>query len=113
MATCRTPRTTSSVWTLERPWLDNHPDTSSIPAGIYAGFRFQGKRPYDVFKLDGVPNRSDIELHIGNLPFNSEGCILLGSNVGQVSGLPGIVGSSVAFAKFMSRCTGADEHRSL
>jgi hypothetical protein len=90
--------------TLEKPWLENAHNVSCIPPGTYAAFRRSSpKRGYDVFELAHVPGRSNIELHIGNLPRDSEGCILLGSNFGTVDGQRGITGSTVAFARFMTR----------
>lgn len=94
--------------TLELPWRDNHANTSCIPVGMYVAHRFRGKRPYDVFKLDGVPGRSDIELHIGNLPHDTEGCVLLGSNLWPINGQPGIAGSEAAFRRFMDHMKGVD-----
>lgn len=101
--------------TLERPWVDVNGDgisdrnVSCIPAGSYPARRYRSpKRGYDVFMLSGVPGRGDIELHIGNLPHDSEGCILLGSNFGTVNGQHGITGSAAAFARFMSSMTGID-----
>lgn len=97
--------------TLERPWLNNQHDVSCIPAGTFTALRFpagSGKRPYDVFKLTNVPGRSDIEIHIGNLPHDTEGCILLGSNFGPVNGQRGITGSAAAFSKFMTSMRGVD-----
>lgn len=88
--------------TLELPWVDNEHGKSCIPPGAYVAHRFPSpRRGYDVFELDGVPDRGDIELHIGNLPHDSEGCILLGTAFGQINGQPGIVGSGDGFRAFM------------
>jgi hypothetical protein len=97
--------------TLERPWLGNLHDVSCIPAGTYTAVRFpkgSGKRDYDVFKLTDVPARDDVELHIGNLPKDTEGCILIGTRFGQVYGEPGIQESEPAFDRFMASLNGVD-----
>lgn len=65
-------------YTLEEPWRENMPKISCIPAGTYKcsphdGFKFQ-----DVWKIEGVPNRSAILIHTGNTLDDTEGCILVG-----------------------------------
>ena len=95
--------------TLELPWRDNHEDTSCVPGGTYVAHRRpanETRHGYDVFELTGVPSRKHVQLHIGNLPHDSLGCILLGSNLGTVNGQPGITGSAAAFRRFMSRMDG-------
>lgn len=95
--------------TLELPWRNNQRMISCIPAGTYVAHRFPSpKRGYDVFKLDGVPDRDDIEIHIGNLPHDTDGCILVGSNLGVVNGQHGVTGSAAAFARFMDGLKGVD-----
>ncbi len=64
--------------TLELPVVDGLPG-SAIPPGRYAvtiafSPRFQRNMPL----LAGVPGRSGIEIHTGDFPHNTEGCILLG-----------------------------------
>ena len=95
--------------TLELPWLNNHEDTSCIPAGTYVAHRRaanETRHGYDVFELTSVPGRKNVQLHIGNLPHDSLGCILLGSDLGTVNGQPGITGSAAAFRRFMSSMDG-------
>jgi hypothetical protein len=72
-----------TLFTLEDPWLDNHPRTSCIPAGDYkcsphgweAHTAFKFKRVWEV--LD-VPRRSAILFHAGNTHRDTHGCILVG-----------------------------------
>ncbi len=93
--------------TLERPWLNNAHDVSCIPAGEYPAHRVTSpKRGYEVFMLDGVPDRTAIELHIGNVVAESEGCILLGTGFGEVKGEHGVIDSREAFAEFMRLLAG-------
>lgn len=95
--------------TLEEPWKENRRNVSCIPAASYVAYRRRSpKRGYDLFELLKVPGRSNIEIHIGNTTKDTEGCILLGTNFGQVNGFPGIIGSAVAFRRFMFELTGID-----
>lgn len=93
--------------TLERPDLGNQHDISCIPAGTYTAHRFKSpKRGYDVFKLLNVPDRTDIEIHIGNFESNTDGCILLGR---VASGPAMIDDSKAAFDAFMAANEGVVE----
>lgn len=95
--------------TLELPWQENAPNESCVPSGAYTAIRFPSPgHGYDVFELRDVPERSAIEMHIGNLPHDTKGCILLGSNYGTVNGQPGITGSAAAFARFMDALRGVE-----
>jgi hypothetical protein len=65
-------------FTLELPWKDNKNDVSCIPVGTYAGtIRTDGTKGWRI-ELDSVPDRTHVELHVGNYPSNSIGCVLLG-----------------------------------
>jgi hypothetical protein len=66
-------------YTLERPEVQ-------IPAGTYSvevtfSPRFQRFLPL----LDSVPGRTDIRIHMGNCPKDTEGCILVGQQISQDS----------------------------
>ena len=71
--------------TLELPWRENAHGTwdvaSCIPAGVYTALRFNSPHlGYQLFQLANVPDRVGIDLHRGNFPHDSEGCILLGES---------------------------------
>lgn len=76
--------------TLEPKWRDyahgekKVPNHSAIPAGTYK-FRIakSPKRGMDVIWIDHVPNFSAIQIHIGNYPSNTQGCILVGFGAGM------------------------------
>lgn len=62
--------------TVERSWLDNQPFISCIPVGIYIckPTRYN-KGGYDAIEIVNVPERTDIKMHISNIPEDVEGCI--------------------------------------
>lgn len=95
--------------TLELPWKDNAHDVSCVPAGAYTAHRrYSPKHRVEVFELAGVPDRANIEIHVGNFASDSLGCILLGSDFGQFEGERGIVKSRAAFEAFMASMAGVD-----
>jgi hypothetical protein len=66
------------MWTLELPVRDGLAG-SAIPPGrypvtIYPSPHFGREMPL----LQNVPGRSEIEIHFGNYPTDSRGCILVG-----------------------------------
>jgi hypothetical protein len=85
------------AYTLERPWEGNIPLISSIPAGRYSAFvRTETKDRWRI-ELTDVPNRSNIQLHIGNTLADGVGCIMIGSNLQKECTL---VEGKAAFDKF-------------
>lgn len=66
-------------YTLERPWVDNLRNISSIPSGIYqATLRYDHTDHWRI-ELSGVPGgRTYVQIHIGNEPDETLGCILVG-----------------------------------
>lgn len=85
-------------WTahsLEPPWLNNEPNYSCIPEGIYrCVYTFSPAFKRYLYLVEDVPGRSGIRIHSGNLAGNrkkgllshSYGCILLGSWRGRYKG---------------------------
>jgi len=66
--------------TLELPWSDNSPEASCIPYGTYYGnFRYDKSDKWRIQLLD-VPKRSNVQIHIGNYPWETTGCILVGTS---------------------------------
>jgi len=72
---------------LERGWLDNKPNVSSIPTGNYkCVLEYSPKFGKELWELKEVPNRSECKFHVSNYWSQLEGCIALGDtaeNVGQ------------------------------
>lgn len=97
-------------YTLELPWQDNQHGVSCIPPGAYtARRRWSPKHQCSVFGVEGVPNRSDIEIHPANWPSQLLGCIALGETFAVIEGKPGIANSRAAFRAFMDEMAGIDE----
>ena len=99
--------------TLELPWRENAHGTwdvaSCIPAGVYTALRFNSPHiGYQLFQLANVPDRVGIDIHIGNTPKDTEGCILLGNERGQVGGEDAVLQSKAAFTAFMAHMEGID-----
>ena len=93
--------------TLELPWRNNAHGTwdvaSCIPAGVYPALRFNSPHiGYQLFQLANVPNRVGIDIHIGNYPHDSEGCILVGQSAEDAA----IDHSKAAFDAFMQYLSG-------
>lgn len=95
--------------TLERDWDNgsNRPSKGDkpgacIPAGTYTCIRVDSPKFGDTFEVKGVPGRSLILFHKGNLADDSRGCILVGEQFDPVKGGDGITASADGFAEFLA-----------
>ncbi len=68
-------------WTLELPYLDNKNNISCIPCNEYKIAPYTSEKYKDVYQVMNVPNRTSILIHTGNYLKDTQGCILIGSNV--------------------------------
>jgi uncharacterized protein (TIGR02145 family) len=68
-------------YTLELPWNENAEDVSAILGGTYSGKIGENEELGWIIRLTGVPGRTGVLIHIGNYPWNSKGCILLGTGI--------------------------------
>lgn len=72
---------------LERGWLDNKPNVSSIPIGEYDCFlEYSEKFKRELWELKGVTNRTECKFHASNFWNQLNGCIALGEtaeNIGE------------------------------
>lgn len=66
-------------YTLELPWKDNLNFISCIPPGSYNGILRYDKTDGWRIQLENVPNRTAVQIHIGNYTKDTEGCILVGT----------------------------------
>lgn len=74
------------AYSLEKPANDNANNISSIPAGKYPAslkYTHEDKGHHWRIQLDKVPARQGVQIHIGNTPQDTSGCILLGKQIGK------------------------------
>lgn len=70
--------------TIELPYRNNMNHISSIPAGVYGGSvktapTSDGKDLGWRIELIGTGDRLGVQIHVGNAPVNSTGCVLVGT----------------------------------
>lgn len=76
-----------TLYTVERPWLNNQPNVSCIPQGVYTCRpRRYYKGRYPAIEITGVPHRSHILFHKANWPHQVKGCIAPVSDLGVIKG---------------------------
>lgn len=98
----------------ELPWRDNQPGRSCIPTGTYLAELFQSPKHGPCYLLQGVPRRSDVEIHSANWMGDKAkgfrcqllGCIALGDHVGDLIGQRAVLKSKFAVESFMARTAG-------
>lgn len=103
-------------FTVERPWQQNLPSVSCIPAGTYPlvlGFFYSGdgvggKPDYPAYELQDVPGRALIKIHRANRCTQVKGCIGVGTALGCESGRWAVLQSAVAYAEFMNAAAQAN-----
>lgn len=66
-------------YTLELPWEDNSNFISCILPGTYNGILRYDKTDGWRIQLEDVPNRTAVQIHIGNYTKDTKGCILVGT----------------------------------
>lgn len=95
--------------TLEREWLDNRSEVSCIPEGTYICRRVMSPKFGETFEVTGVPGRSHILFHTGNVEDDSKGCILVGEQFENFNGKVAILSSKKGFGELMEKFKGIDE----
>ena len=71
--------------TLELPWMDNKPNISCIPHGVYECEKRYSPKNGDVFQLRNVIDRTYIQCHTGNYTSQIQGCILVGDTIKDIN----------------------------
>lgn len=90
--------------TLEPPWRDNTVGRSCIPVGTYLCRRVQSPKFGNTFEITGVPGRTHVLFHKGNIDDNTEGCVLVGEEFARWSdGSVSIMRSGPGFTEFLDR----------
>jgi hypothetical protein len=70
--------------TLEIPWRGNQKEISAVPPGTYDGkVREDGALGWRIELSDPAHKRDNVEIHLGNYPKQSSGCVLLGMRSGS------------------------------
>ena len=88
--------------TVERPWLNNQRGISCIPTGQYTCLAVNSPKFGHTFEVTGVPQRSEILFHKGNIDDDSHGCIILGESFARwTTGQLDITSSLLAFEDFL------------
>lgn len=91
-----------TLYTVERPWLDNLPNVSCIPEGNYTCVpRHFFRGGYDAVEILNVPGRTHILFHIANVPGDVLGCVGVGAQLGALGSQWAVLRSREGFAKFM------------
>jgi len=100
-------------FTLEDADKDNAPFFSRIPEGTYKCSKVESPRFGETFEILGVVGRDLIRFHWGNTHRDTEGCPLVGTEVGwfdnEMPPVRAILNSKKAFRKFMAKLQGEDE----
>ena len=89
---------------LELPWRENEKNVSCIPEGTYTAFkRLSPSKNMEVIQYKDVPNRSYIQIHLGNFTSQILGCQLPGDGVKWINddGVPDVTCSESTFNKLM------------
>lgn len=103
-------------YTVERPWLDNKPNVSCIPDGVYyLGLRYSPTvqritrgRYSEGWEVQDVPDRTFIMVHPANWPTDLNGCIGVGKSYTSLQGRDGrlhkaVTASQATFDEVMRR----------
>lgn len=65
--------------TIELPWLSNARNISCIPEGTYPyEVKYSNRWKRDVIWINDVPQRTAIQMHVGNEIRHTMGCLLVG-----------------------------------
>lgn len=84
----------------ELPWLNNEPDKSCIPLGLYLCIPHDSIAHPQTWEFTNVPGRSEVLLHNGNSPLkDSLGCVLVGNTYGVVDGMKAVMNSVLTLDK--------------
>jgi hypothetical protein len=94
--------------TLEPPDRDNQQNISNIPPGRYVCKRVNSPKYGDTFEITGVPGRSHVLFHAGNVVRHTKGCVVLGQYYDKLAGDRAVLNSGGSHRKFMKAMEGVD-----
>lgn len=92
--------------TVERPWMDNLPFKSCIPAGIYDIHPVNSPKFGETYQVIDVEGRTHILIHKANKPSELHGCIAPVSSFGLLDGEWCGFGSGDAYYPLMNLLDG-------
>lgn len=98
----------NTLYTVERPWLNNAKEISCIPEDRYiCKPKFFFKHGYQAVEITSVPGRENILFHIANWPEDLEGCIGVGKTITCLAKIPNepklaVSSSTDSFKEFMT-----------
>lgn len=95
----RDPDNLFLCFTIERPWLDNKQQLSSIPPGRYLVKKRVSPKYGHHWHLQDVPGRSLILIHDANIMTELRGCIAVGGKMGVLNGYPAVLNSDATMAR--------------
>jgi hypothetical protein len=97
--------------TIERPWLNNAPDISCIPAGLYTlKYQWSDGHEMGLFWFLNVPGRTACEFHSANLAAQLKGCMAPGDSRASMMAIQGyapadgVTNSRATLGRFMAEC---------
>jgi len=88
--------------TLEQPDRENIQNRSSIPAQQYECCKFNSPTFGKTYKIMGVPGRTNVFFHAGNLVKHTKGCIILAQYFGKLKGNRAVLNSGNTFENFIN-----------
>lgn len=95
--------------TLEPYHRDNERNISSIPSGQYLIKRVDSPTYGNTFEITNIQGRSSVLFHWGNRDDNTQGCILLGEEFGELNGDWAVLSSKKGFNEFIKLMAYQDE----
>lgn len=96
--------------TLEDPWLDNMPNISCIPSGLYICRRTESPKFGEVYEVTNVVGRVGVLFHKGNTMHDTQGCILLGATY-ENTNFMGIARSQEGYGHFWALVNPVNEFK--
>lgn len=90
--------------TIEPAWINNAPKESCIPCGKYMVSPRVSPKFGDHFQILDVPGRSWVLFHKGNFREDTEGCVLVGKDFGDLNkdGRPDLLFSRVIMDQMLN-----------